>query len=259
VLYRRRRLADARGRARRAGRAQAGAAIVTPADVGRARAGGEPRARRADRSGEVWTAPFVLAALAAGACSTALPGLEDATRRAAAADARAPGDARPRAALTAASGAPRRCSAFGRPLYFSVHSAAARLAPRGRRRSCTRVLPSAATAARRRPSRPSWSGSSTAAQPGWQRRGDRAAVRAGARTVAHALPLASEGGTRGRQAVAVAERPGCTWPGTGWAHRGSWRTRRSGAPRAAAGGDRRAARRRRRRVNARERRAGVGR
>jgi phytoene dehydrogenase-like protein len=96
---------------------------------------------------------------------------------------------------------------FGRPLYFSVHSAVARLAPAGG------ALIHAAYYLGAEPARdPAAIEAELVAlvdrvQPGWR---DSVVVRRFLPdlTVAHALPMASEGGLRGRPLPLVPELPG---------------------------------------------------
>jgi phytoene dehydrogenase-like protein len=186
------------GLARRA--REAGARIVARADVAAIEHdGGRVRGvRLAD--GDVWTAPFVVAALPPDAVD-ALLGRERPAARVAV-----------RMATLdlglAALPRPDRRAVFGlgRPLYFSLHSAVARLARPG----TSLVHAAYYLGDDRRP--PAAIEAELLAfvdrvQPGW--RSDVIERRfVPELTVAHALPLASEGGLAGRPAVAVAERPG---------------------------------------------------
>jgi phytoene dehydrogenase-like protein len=198
-----------------AGRAREAGVAVVHADVTALECAGARVRGVRTAGGDVWTAPSVIAALAPDVLA-ALPGLEDTTLA-----RRRPTPVRlatldlglrrlPRPDRTVAFG-------FGRPLYFSVHSAAARLAPEGA------ALVHAAYylgGERRSPAavEAELVGLVDRAQPGWR---DEVIERrfVPELTVAHALPLASEGGTAGRQAVAVAERPGLfvagDWVGEG--------------------------------------------
>jgi phytoene dehydrogenase-like protein len=184
-----------------AGRARAaGATIVTRADVAALERNGERVRGVRLASGEVWTAPFVLAATAPAAVDALVGRERPATRvpvRMATLDL---GLAHlPR---------PERRAVFGleRPYYFSVHSAVARLAREG-----TALVHAAYYLGDdRRP--PAAVEAELLAfvdrvQPGWRPHVvERRFVPE--LTVAHAMPLASEGGRAGRPPVAVAERPG---------------------------------------------------
>jgi phytoene dehydrogenase-like protein len=178
----------------------AGAAIVTRADVVALEHDGDRVRGVRLANGEVWTAPFVLAATTPAAVDTLVDRDRPPTRvpvRLATLDL---GLARlPR---------PERRAVFGldRPYYFSVHSAVARLAREG-----TALVHAAYYLGDDR--RPAAAIESELVafvdriQPGWQahvleRRFVPELV------VTHALPLASEGGLAGRPPVAVPERPG---------------------------------------------------
>ena len=188
------------GLARRA--REAGVRIVTRADAaGLELEGGRVRGVRL-ASGDVWTAPFVLAALAPDAVA-ALAGLAD-DRRATRVPVRM-------ATLDLGLGRlprPERRAVFGlgRPLYFSVHSAVARLAREG-----TALVHAAYYLGDDR--RPPAAIETEllhfvdTVQPGWRAHViERRFVPE--LTVANALPLAAEGGLGGRPPVAVHERPG---------------------------------------------------
>jgi phytoene dehydrogenase-like protein len=178
----------------------AGATIVTRAEVAALlRDGDRVRGvRLAD--GTVWTAPFVLAALAPGAVD-ALVGRDHPP-------ARVPVRMATLDLGLAHLPRPERRAVFGlaRPYYFSVHSAVARLAREG-----TALVHAAYYLGDDRRPAAAIEAELLAfvdrIQPGWrahvvERRFVPELV------VAHALPLASAGGLAGRPAAAVPERPG---------------------------------------------------
>lgn len=189
-----------------AGRArEAGVRIVTNADAAALEHDGRVQGIRL-QDGERWAAPFVVSTLPPAAVA-ALPGLEgtDLARR-----------ARTRVAIRAATldlglrrlPRPENAVAFGldRPLYFSVHSAVARLAPEGG------ALVHAAYYRGPDDRDPAALEAELLAlvdrlQPGWR---DAVVERRFVPdlVVANALPLASEGGLGGRPTSAVPERPG---------------------------------------------------
>ena len=181
---------------------EAGARIVTRADVGvLEHDSGRVRGVRL-ANGDVWTAPFVLAALAPDAVA-ALGGLEDDRRT-----ARVPVRLATLDLGLAHLPRPERRAVFGlgRPLYFSVHSAVARLAREG-----TALVHAAYYLGddRRPPAaiEAELLDFVDRVQPGWRAHVvERRFVPE--LTVAHAMPLASEGGLSGRPGIAVRERPG---------------------------------------------------
>jgi phytoene dehydrogenase-like protein len=186
------------GLARRA--REAGATIVTRADVAAlVQEGARARGVRL-ASGETWSAPFVLAALAPDAVDT----LVGRDRKA----ARVPVRMATLDLGLAELPRPDRRAVFGlaRPYYFSVHSAVARLAREG-----TALVHAAYYLGDDRREPAAIEAELVAfvdrVQPGWrahvvERRFVPELV------VAHALPLASEGGLAGRPPVAVSGRPG---------------------------------------------------
>jgi phytoene dehydrogenase-like protein len=188
------------GLARRA--REAGAQIVTRADVAGLELDGARVGGVRLENGDVWTAPFVLAALAPDGVA-ALAGLADDGR----------GTRVPVRMATLDLGLahlprPERRAVFGlgRPLYFSVHSAVARLAREG-----TALVHAAYYLGDDR--RPPAAIEAEllefvdAVQPGWRAHViERRFVPE--LTVANAMPLAAAGGRAGRPPVAVAERPG---------------------------------------------------
>jgi hypothetical protein len=104
---------------------------------------------------------------------------------------------------------PDQIVAFGldRPLYYSVHSASARLAPEGIAvLHVMKYLGSDPESPPRGVERELEAFLDTL-QPGWQGHTVERRFLPGM-TVAHALPLAAEGGLAGRPGVALPERPG---------------------------------------------------
>ena len=182
---------------------EAGARIVTRADVGvLEHDGGRVRGVRL-ANGDVWTAPFVLAALAPDAVGGARG---PRGRPADGARARPPGDARPRPRPPAAAGTARRLRPGAAALLLrALRGRAPR--PRGHGARTRGVLP------RRRPAP---AGRDRGRAPGLRRprpaglaraRG-RAPLRAGADRRARAAVSRAKADSPGRPAVAVRERPG---------------------------------------------------
>lgn len=184
---------------------QAGVRIETGAGVAALEHDGRVRGVRTD-DGTVWIAPSVISTLPAAALA-GLPGLEG-TAVAEQASERTPVRAATLDLGLRRLPRPDALVAFGlsRPLYFSVHSAAARLAPEG-----AALVHAAFYLGPDAPAPAAIEAELVAMvdrlQPGWQ---DQVVERRFVPDlmVTSALPLASEGGLAGRPAVAVAERRG---------------------------------------------------
>jgi len=184
---------------------QAGVRVVTHADVEALEHDGRVRGVRL-RDGERWTAPVVVSTLPPPAVA-ALPGLED-TQVARIARTRVPVHAATLDLGLRRLPRPQNLVAFGlgRPLYFSVHSAVARLAPEGGALVHTiRYLGNDGRAPAAVESE--LEALVDRAQPGWR---DEVVERRFVPdlVVSNALVLASENGLAGRPAVVVPERPG---------------------------------------------------
>jgi phytoene dehydrogenase-like protein len=184
---------------------EAGVRVVTHAEVEALEHDGNVRGVRL-RDGQRWTAPCVVSTLPPAAVAT-LPGLEG-TAVARVARTRVPVRAATLDLGLRRLPRPRPLVAFGlsRPLYFSVHSAVARMAPEGgalvhaMRYMGTDTRDPAAVESE-------LEALVERAQPGWR---DQVVERRFVPdlVVANALPLASEQGLAGRPGVVVPERPG---------------------------------------------------
>jgi phytoene dehydrogenase-like protein len=184
---------------------EAGVRVVTHADVDALEHDGRVRGVRL-RDGERWIAPFVVSTLPPAAVAT-LSGLEG-TAIARVARTRVPVRAATLDLGLRRLPRPQALVAFGlsRPLYFSVHSAVARLAPEGG--ALVHVMCYLGADARGSQAIESeLEALVDRVQPGWREEVVEHRF-VPELVVAGALPLASEGGLAGRPGVVVPERPG---------------------------------------------------